>query len=867
MPMAAAPVDTGVRSDVISPHFPALFRLHIVRDIFRRPILALLSIAGIAVGVAVFVTIEVANYSAIASFQAGIELVAGKAKLEVRSARGELDETLLPLITSNNAVRAATPLVEGSVTTPGPSQATLQILGVDIFTNIEFSTIDLSSNAAGESIDPRWMGRPGQAIVSRQTADLLRLTKGDELQVEAVGHPATLHVAGITSFDEGSATAAASRLAIMDIGWAQELLGKQGRLSRILVDPAPGMTVDSAQRALSAVLPGDVIVERPQQRTAQLDRMLSGFQLNLAAMSRVSLLVGLFLVYNTITASVVRRRREIGILRSLGASRTEVRLLYLGEALLYGIAGTIAGLVMGIALGNSLLRAVEQTISSLYIRTHIDHLHVPIAQMCVAAASGIFSAIAGAWFPANEAARVDPIEALHAGFLREKSTRYVPVFALLAIPLAALTPLFSWVSIATGPAWLGFAAAFCVMAAFALVIPLLAVLFAKLLDQLLTRIPRSVVPRLGIQSFGRSLHRTAVTVAALQCAVALGVGVAVMIHSFRETVRAWIDQVVVADVFATNTFDSDDGRRLAPGMISEISGRAEVAFTDTYRQMTIEVRGEPIVVAGVDDFGRRNLVILSGNRKWIADNWTRPKTLLASESAANRLGLKAGEPVVLPVISGTQAFVVAGIYRDFTSDRGVLLMNRSNYRSLSNNDEAQSVAIYMKNPSDSAKFAADFRSRLPEISVLSNRDLRARIFEIFDQTFAVTHILRIAAVAVAIAGITLALASVTLERARELATLRCVGASTNQVCGIVICEAATIGLLASASGIVSGLCLSLILTWVINRAFFGWTIDFAIPVGQLAWTIVWVTAVAVAAALWPVILARKIHLAEALREE
>ncbi|MGH8048657.1 MAG: ABC transporter permease, partial [Chthoniobacterales bacterium] len=310
---------------MITRHFHALFLRQGLRALARHPVLLLLNVLGIALGIAVFLAIQIANRSAIESFRAGIELVAGRANLEVR---GSIEETVLPKITHLDGVRAATPLVEGVVSLPGHAGEYLRIVGVDPLSGAELRTFELLGADRAQLNLETWLRDPNAIAISREYSERVLPKVGSPIRVLAEGverklKPAFILAPAVTSGDP--------RIAAMDIGWAQELLGRQGRLTAIqlLVEPEK---LDRVRAAIRKLVPADIEVAAPERRSAQVETMLGAFQLNLTALSLVSVLVGAFLIYNTISASVVRRRTEIGILRAVGASRAEVRLLFLGEA-------------------------------------------------------------------------------------------------------------------------------------------------------------------------------------------------------------------------------------------------------------------------------------------------------------------------------------------------------------------------------------------------------------------------------------------------------------------------------------------------------------------------------------------------------
>jgi putative ABC transport system permease protein len=244
--------------------------------------------------------------------------------------------------------------------------------------------------------------------------------------------------------------------------------------------------------------------------------------------------------------------------------------------------------------------------------------------------------------------------------------------------------------------------------------------------------------------------------------------------------------------------------------------------------------------------------------------------VLVSESFARRHRLSVGESIQLTTPDGIRKFPIAGIFYDYSRDQGIVYMSAQTFVQFWHDDRVNSVAVYLRKTGSGEALTADFRkqfNRDGQFMIYSNRSLRTRVFEIFDQTFAVTYVLRTIAVIVAITGIFLSLTTLITERSRELAIVRSMGGSAAQIRKILLWETAMLGVLAAAIGLASGLCLSLVLTGVINRAFFGWTIQLAFPWRSLAITPFWIFAAAVVAGILPAWRAGRLVLAEGLRSE
>ncbi len=882
--------------------FGRLFLWHVVRYTRRHQLLAGLNVLSVALGVSVYLAIQIANHSANQSFAASIDLVAGKANLEVRSPSGGFDETVLPKLTHAPGVKAATPMVEGYATLPDSPGDYLQLLGVDVFTNLPFATFAIGGQSSSDVFDldlDSWLGDPHGLAVTDEFAQQHGLKVGSPIRLQVNGRQETMTVRFLMRLVDTAAGKGNSRVGALDIGWAQELFGKQGKLSSVQLLLDQPRDADHMAAALSKLVPADVTISPPGQRSGQVERMLAGFELNLGALSLISLLVGMFLIYNTIAASVVRRRVETGILRAMGATRTEVQALFLGEAVVFGVFGVVLGIVGGVCLARFLLgREIARVISTLYLLVSVDRYFLTPLLVGSAFFFGLGSVIAAAWLPAREGARADPIAALSLGLglTRERSRLHASRWLLAGAGTLVLALVFSILSLTSGPPWLGFGSAFCVLLGFAFTVPALIGGVSALIRHTMRaadecrpvvgREARADKPearnsafaqiytllRLASQNLHRSLHRTAVIVAALMAAVAMTVGISVMIHAFRHTVEVWIDRAIVADIFMTPAANETlgNGAFFPPDVLAALRQEPAIRAVDTVREIGINVRGDRVSMAVVEGDNQNRLAFVGGHAPEKLTAFYHPDTVLVSEPFAHRYHVGDGDRLAIATPDGSVEFSVAGVYYDYSRDAGIVAISRQNFLSHWHDDRVMSAAIYLKGDADLDNTADIIRqkyNREGEFLIFSNRAIREKVFEIFAQTFRITSVLRGIAVVVAVLGIFLTLTTLITEREKEIGVLRALGASRLQVQGVVLVESALIGTLASLLGIVSGLVLSLVLTYVVNKAFFGWTIQFSVPWLTVLATPAWILFAALVAGWLPALRAGRVAIATAIRAE
>jgi putative ABC transport system permease protein len=848
--------------------WPTILWRQVGRHAWRHKLLTALNVLSVALGVCVFLAIMIANQSANRSFRAGVELLAGKANLEVR---GPFDETLVPAVAAVPGVAAATPVVEGLLTLPDHPGEYLRLLGVDPFTNPPFETFRML-RPDGEAVDVEvWLRERDSIALTREFAEKLKISPGDTLRVGVNGRIAPLTVRFILQPDD-PATLSDIRSASMDIGWAQELLGMVGRVSSLQILVRDEADAAKVTRAIRALVPGDVAVAAPAQRSEQIGRMLSSFQLNLTALSLVSLLVGMFLIYNTVSASVVRGRREIGILRAVGTSRAEIRLLYLVEALFLGAPGVALGILAAFPLAAVLVGAVSETVTSLYVLVSIERLEVSADQVLLAAFAGLASVVVAAWVPSGEATKVQVTRALHLGTAREHFVTVPRRWLVWGLGLLLLAFVSSWLALHTGPALLGFAAAFFVITGFAFLVPTATTAAGFMASVLAERCPGGSAWRLASRNLVRAMHRNAVTIAALMAAVAMTVGVSVMIFSFRGSVDTWINRTIQADLFVTPAANETTGfnTTLPDHLLGWLEQHPETQSVDTFFEKRMTFRGEVVFLGVIRGRNQGELDFLGGDDEAKSELLRQADHVAVSESFARRHGVDAGGTIELATPGGPRDFRIAGVYLDYTRDQGVILIDRNNYAAHWPAPGAHSAAVHLRNPAASEAMAAELREtfgREGEYAIYSNASLRQRIFQIFDQTFAVTYVLRSISVLVAVLGVSLTLTTLVTEREREIGILRAIGASARQVRRALVAESALIGLVAGVVGVAAGACLAMVLTWVVNLAFFGWTVQLCYPWDLLAWTPVWMLAAAAVAGLLPAARAARIAPAAALRSE
>jgi putative ABC transport system permease protein len=808
-----------------------LFLTHSLRYFARHPALTVLNILGIALGVTVFLSIEIVNHSALESFRASVDVVAGKANLEVVGDGLRFDEKAFPVLENDPAIEAATPTVEdvGSlVDYPGEY---LQVLGIDIFSDGPLRTFEMRDAQSERPDVVGFLRDPKVIAITKKLSQRLGLKIGDPLRIATQTGTETFHVGFLLEFGE-DAPGADEHLAVMDIANVQENFRHVGKLSRISALLRPGADFNTVAADLRTKLPADVIVQSPDRRNRQIERMIGAFQLNLTALSLISLLVGMFLIYNTVAEAVVRRRFEIGVLRALGLSGFQVQLLFMAEAAVLGVAGLALGLVLGVVMAGQLVGAVSQTLTSLYILTSIQTLFISPWAVLAAMVLCMGAVFLAAWFPAREAATITPVEALSIGHMEDESARSTRRWLLIGVGLLLLATVVGRFSLSFGPAWLSFGSALFTLLGFAFFVPTLCQLFSRFVK------PQGVVLKIAVGHFAQSLHRNSMAIASLVVALAMVVGISTMIFSFRTTVETWLNRSIQADLVVAPAANLivGDSVVIRPEVVRILSTLPQVD-ADFFREIRVQFQGQTVKLASAHLGVTRNIERLSfaqGDAGAAFDAAIDSGAVLVSQPFFHRYHLGLGDTLRLATPAGEHDFKIAGVYLDYTTEGGVVLMDAGTYQKYWRDDSVNAAFLYLhKNASVTAvQIQESLRPRLAPFGdylIKSNQELRDQVFRIFDQTFSVTYVLQTIGIIISALGIFLSLTILVAERRREISILRAVGASRGQIEALVLWEASIIGLLGSFLGVVAGLILAAILSYVINISFFGWTIAWATP--------------------------------------
>jgi putative ABC transport system permease protein len=840
-----------------------------------------LAILGIALGVAVAVSIDLANASALRAFGLATEAVSGRATHQILGGPSGLSDDFYRRLRVEVGARRAAPIVDGDVgiaDRPGAEPAarrggrSLHLLGIDPFVDSDFrpyfGTADRRESRARDALSRAadLVGRSGTALIAASTAGDLGIEIGRQLAIEVSGHRRTLTIVGLLQPADPASARALDGLLVTDIATAQETLGAVGRLSRvdlIVGEDAPGRAL---LVRVARALPPDAALVSAGATAGATARMILAFQWNLAALSLLALVVGMFLIYQTMTFSVVQRRPLIGSLRALGVTRAEIFALVMSEALVIGIVGTVLGLALGFSMAQGLLRLVTRTINDLYFVVSVREVALDPLTLAKSVLLGIGATALAALPPALEATAAPPRVVMTRAALESSARRRAHRAGWLGLVVLAAGALVLAV-----PAGIvaGFAGLFVVMVGCALVTPAAALGLLRPLHHVAGAV-FGLLGRLATRSIVAALSRTSVAMAALMIAVAAAIGVGVMIASFREAVTTWLEGTLRADIYisAPSLVGSRPEATLDPELVARLAATPGVERASTSRGVVVQSPQGPaqVVALDVDPARPPRWRFRDGGAAGVWDG----DRVLVSEPFANRHGVSAGGAVRLRTDQGDKDFRVAGVFYDYGSSAGVVIMSRRTYEAAWNDRRISGLALEAAPGGDVSALVAAVRERAadgPRLVIRSNRALREASMEIFDRTFAITGVLRTLSLAVAFVGMLAALMALSLERTREIGVLRALGLTPRQIWGLVTAQTGMIGLLAGVLAVPSGLLLAAVLVFVINRRSFGWTMSIDPSPAILAQGVALSLLAALLAGLYPAWRTANAPPAEALRDE
>ncbi len=819
-----------------------LWRWFSFRHLRRHPRRTVAVLFGIALGAAVFTSVRLATDACVDSFSRSVDAISGKTDWAVVSPGGRVPEGLVAGLLRNPAVETASPLLTLYVRLAENPGDVLLLIGIDPV--LDRPLRDWRRDMQPHTVASRaWLGLmtdPYSLLAGPALARRYHLSPGSTIEVEGLHATRPFRVIDTLSAD-GLGGMEGGQIAITDIASIQEFTGLIGQADRIDLLLRPSATPGDIE-AIRESLPAGFFLERPSASRESGKLMIAAYQVNLSVLSFVSLFVGMFLVYSLISLHATARRHESAILRSIGASPRLIFLLFVSEGLFFGVIGWLAAIPLGFFMVEHLLGGISSTVSNLFVRVQVDRLTLDPWEVLLSFGITTAVSIIASLQPALSAMQVPPGEvmATHEPYSRRSGSPRK--LAALGVLLIVISKPVSQLHTGWGIPVPGYFATFLLFAGFATLSPLFLKWIGPGLSSILRRFGGEPA-FLACRTIRDSGMRIAISVGALITAIALFVSLAIMIHSFRNTVQLWVNQSIRGDLYIRPTMaDINRYRDPLPAEItSTLRGLKDTADVIPYRRIFLADRGIPYQFEPIDFavlFRHANFLWIDGRLDRILPRLLAGEGVVVSEVYANQTGLTPGKRFHAVMERVELDLPILGIFRDYrTQGGGVVHYSLARFQELTGDTTWSGASVFFKgSPQQREAEAARFRNEILveatgrgyALQATLGDNLRGAILRIFDETFAVTSVLLLIALFVAALGVATTLTVLVLERASQIHTLLAAGASHGQIRSMIVWEAILMTFTGECIGLACGFSLSYLLIFVINLQSFGWTFIYSV---------------------------------------
>ncbi len=840
-----------------------LLRFAGFRHLHQKPFRATLTALGIALGVALFVAIAAINESTLAFFRTNVSSMTGKASFTVLGSEVGFPEEIVDVVREVPGVESAVPMIENRARFG--SGETLVVFGVDLLQEAAVREYgggaDADDQHADEVIeDPlEFLNQPDSIIVTRSFAASHGLKVESPFDLVTARGKQRFVVRGLLE-PTGPAKAYGGGVAIMDIDGAREMFGKVGKVDRIDIVPEEGVDKAELGRRIAAALEqasAGLRVEHKEDQARTLAKMIEGYQGILAFCSLLALLIGMFLVANTIAIAVADRRREIAVLRAIGASRGGILTMFVIEAAVMGVIGGVLGALLGRELAELLVERVSASMSRQYV-TPIDvtELTFSSAQAVTGVVAGVVAAVLAALWPSWQATRVSGGEAFGAGpagappvirtrraaLLRGTGIAMLAAFGALSgagivhPAIDALKPLLGVVGAVLAAPWI-----------VALGLRGLGWLVAA-------RGPLGslAVLRLSVQNLLRHPARTGGNVLSLVIGLMLVITMAVIQHSFKTSIGDWNQRVLRSDLWVSSI-----GRVLAV----DVQPLSEDLGPEIDRVPGVDVAGgkgaRGFRIVHHPHEGRTiSLKAMEPQHPKVGNAWfdvvDRPvdetvselfapgvQGVLVSQNFTGHFGKKTGDTLELATPSGKASFRVLGTVVDYGSPEGTLYLSRDVYKRLWNDPLVSAFAVEVAPGHTPEQVQRAIEAALGPRGLIATRNsqLREQFDVMMDESFGYTKAIEVAALGIGLLALLSTLLVSLLSRQRELGMLRAIGMSRGQLVRMVLGEAVLLGIFGGVAAVLLGIYLARL--WVVSTlaSSLGWFIHVHVPLASVVTTL------------------------------
>ena len=856
----------------------ALLRRINLRHLTRKKLRTLLTVAGIAAGVALMFSIAVINATLLSSFRSSIRDLAGSAELEVAATDASgLPAAYVERVPEVPGVQMTVPVIRTTteVTGAGSSERVV-ILGI----TPEFVSLFPSGSGPLGSVEVEGnFGPEGVGLLlSSGLADKVDTATGDIAALETPSGPRPIRITGeISGGPIGLLNG--GDIGIMLLPAAQDAFDKRERVDSIYVVPDPELSLDEVSSSIDAALEGAGVVGPPGERGQGLERVFSSLALLLSMGGTVALFVALFVVYNTMSMSLAERRREISMVISLGAERRQVFAAFLVEAFVLGLIAVALGLGAGVWLARVLVERAADDFRILSISA-AGPMVIRSSAVALAVFGGLLVSVAGAFIPARRVLGVAPVEALRPVAAYEwdaSSRRFGSTRTLLAGVVGIVVSIGMLVAFLMFPEqkWVVTVGLLFGLTGVTFLLPHIVPSAVRVLRPLLER-GFGTAGRLAADALAKNPGRSTFTVAALVLTLGLVVGVAGSLNSYEVQIENTATALIGAPLYVTaESFTGlTSDQPLHADLEDDLAAVEGVRYVYPIRFAFLDLGTEQGLVYAIpveralDEGATTELDSITSDPRGFLSGLEQGG-ITVSRLAAERLDVGVGDQLTLPTPSGEATFEVAAIFDDLLSFNSFYL-DLGTYQELWRDDKADEFGVLLDPDVSVAQAKADLEEVVEGVGapaeVFTKDELVGRILEVVAGTFELAKGVQLAALVVAALTIANTMFTAVLERRWEMGLQRAIGMGSAQLGKTVLMEAGAIGVIGGVGGVVLGTITAFFMTQAME-AEFSWRIAFQLPVLLSAAALVGSIVLAAAAGYLPSRLAVRTPIIESLRYE
>ncbi len=860
----------------------SLTRMLTLRSLRSRPLRALLTIFGIVLGVAAFFAIQVTTQTSLESIGRLFENTSGKSDLVItltEGSRKRLTERDLGRLSSIPAVSQAVPSVQMRTDLKDQTEAfelELGLLGINVSGLVLFGIDPEIDNQVRDYhlIQGEFLTKELDAydiVLVDSYAQKNDIEVGDRIAILTPTGAENLDVTGLIS-REGPGQINNGGFGVIPLETLQNLTGRSKEFDQIdlvtLAGSGDQQSLESVKAEIQALLGSDYAIVLPATQGERANQMLFGYQIGLNFLSNMALFVGMFLIYNAFSMTVVERTREFGFLRTVGMTRGQITRQVLLEAIVLGLLGT----VLGIGFGYLLARGSTGLLASL-LEEELGTLQVSPALLVGSLLLGMSVTIIAAFIPAWQAGRISPLEALKArgdrreGWLFRSGWLLGILLLLLSTAILILNPFpndvqFRFGMVTVSSLFLGAT----------LTIPIAVGLWERSVRPLIKSLYGSS-GQLGGRNLERSKQRTTMTVAALMIGVSMILITRGMTDSFRLDLDSWIDSYIGGDLIISSAVPM---REVVWSRVRGVEG-VEAAAPVRYFPIKWEQpdgNHEELMFMAVDLSSYLNVTSFvfsdsKQNQSASIQRLAEGDALFISSVLSEKYGLHEGDKITLRTRRGPREFEVAAVVVDFFNQGQVIQGTWTDMQRHFTHDDATMILAKLDPGSSFSVVQARIEDRMARqhnLSIASNQLLISRSMNLLNQSYILFDVMALIALLVAGLGVVNTMTMNVIERTQEIGMLRSIGLTRGQVLKMILAEAGLMGLIGGFLGLIFGILLTRIFLLAMT-AMSGYKVDFVMPLTAVLAGVFISIVVSQVAALLPARRAARIHILEAIQYE